>query len=94
MNTANRYKLEIYESKSVSRVWMDFDSDLPFQAIHVGDLINTSTWPNATSRQMALRVISVEYVIWADETGLAKHKLCVFTQEVERTEALLLRQES
>ena len=87
------YSLEVYEPGSIDTVWENFQTSSPFLAIHAGDIINPSTWPGSRSPQRVLRVTSVEHLIWGKQ-GETKHKLMVFTEEVEGTRELRLPSEA
>jgi hypothetical protein len=91
-NDANRvteHILEIYEPKRTDSVWMVFHSSTPFLSLAAGDLINPGTWPNSQAPMKILRILSLEHIIWQIE-GQVKHKICVYTEEVENTRELHL----
>jgi len=77
-----RYMLEIYNPGSFRDVWVYFESDTPFQAISKGDIIHPGMFPDASAQTM-LRVTSIEHIIWALENKQAKHKICVYTEDIE-----------
>ena len=78
----NVYMLEVYEPNSVDNVWMYFEAPSPFLGINSGDLMNPGIWEGSKSPMKILRVVNVEHLIW--ETNIeVKHKLMVFTEEVE-----------
>ena len=81
------YLLEVYEPGTTETVWEVFQTSSPFLGIHAGDLINPALWPDSRSPLKMLRVTSVEHVIWGKQ-GETKHKLMVFTEEVEGTHEL------
>lgn len=87
MDTSKPHQLEIYEPGSADDVWVTFTADAPFMSISVGDIVNPGLWANSESPMKVLRVVNVEHIIWEHE-GIAKHKLCVFTDEVEGTREL------
>jgi len=80
----DKYMLEIYEPNSSQSCWVVFKSETPFQTITKGDIINPGFFPDATV-QKVLRVESVEHIVWSLETGEPKHKLCVYTKEIDDT---------
>lgn len=79
------YILEIYSPRSVDDVWVTFESSTPFMQISVGDSVNPGLWPSSQSPMRILRVIQVEHIIWESENKV-KHKVLVFTEEVESSE--------
>lgn len=79
------YMLEIYEPGSVKTAWVHFKSASPFMALKPGDLLNPGIWPDSQSPMKILRVINVEHIIWETDEAV-KHKLMVFTEEIEGTE--------
>ena len=70
-------------------MWVSYKSENPFMAISKGDIINPSVWPDSQSPMEVLRVVNVEHIIWdVPNTNQIKHKICVYTQEVEGTAEL------
>ena len=87
-----RYILEVYEPGSVQDVAGVFESDEPFVAIQVGDLINDRVWDTAPGTSTVLRVTAVEHVLWKNRTGGdVEQKLCIYTERVADTEELRVR---
>ena len=78
------YILEIYEPQSGSDVLMTFSSSSPFMTISAGDILNPRTWDKSISPKKVFRVINIEHIIWKSGTQV-KHKVCVFTEEVDDT---------
>jgi len=76
------YMLEIYEPGSVEDLWVHFKTSSPFMAINVGDLINPGIWEGSQSPMKILRVVNLEHIIW-EINSVVKHKLMVFTEEIE-----------
>ena len=79
------YMLEIYEPGSVENVWVYFKTSSPFGAISIGDLINPNLWEGSQSPMRILRVVNVEHIIW-EVNSTVKHKVMVFTEEIEGSE--------
>ena len=65
------YTLEIYAPEG--GVLETFDSDKPFGAISVGDAIKPMT-------TRAVRVTTIQHIIWEIEGSHVTHKICVFTE--------------
>ena len=87
-----KYLLEIYEPDNVKDVWVDFEASEPFLSINKGDIINPGVWPDSQSPMKVLKVVNVEHLILESKTdNCIKHKLMVFTTEVEGTEGLRKR---
>ncbi len=83
--------LEVYEPGSMDNVWVYFKSDGPFLSINSGDLLNPNLWENSQSPMKILKVINLEHIIW-EKDNIVKHKLMVFTEEIDGTiEARLSR---
>jgi hypothetical protein len=86
-----RYMLEIYMPGATETVAATFESSSPFNAIAVGDLLNPAFWPTESELVGKLcRVIGVEHIFWTFQ-GVAKHKLCVFTEAVDKTHEVRLK---
>ncbi|MEZ4671469.1 MAG: hypothetical protein R3E39_26495 [Anaerolineae bacterium] len=89
-DTNKPYHLEIYMPNSADDVWGVFTSDTPFMSISAGDIINPGTWDGgAIPGTTVLRAINVEHIIWNSQHGI-KHKICVFTEEIEDTKNIRL----
>ncbi len=86
----DKYSLEIFHPGGGYDVWVVFTSDTPFLAISKGDIINTANFPNADT-QKSLRVVSVEHIIWSLQDGQSKHKIDVYTEEIENDESSRLK---
>lgn len=81
--------LEVYQPGSFDDVFQYLESDTPFMAISRGDIVNPGLWDGSQSPMKVLRVVNVEHIIWKNETtGGARHKVLVFTEEVEGTREL------
>lgn len=90
---ALNYHLEIYMPESTNDVSVVFDSDIPFPPLAVGDIINPFAWPDHGGIVGLFRVVRVEHLFWAASwhDGVeAKHKVMVFTEEVEDDRELRL----
>jgi hypothetical protein len=83
----DQFILEIYVPGRTEEAWAIFQSSLPFQSIHAGDLINPYDWPGSNAPLKIARVTSVEHILW-QSNGIAKHKLCVYTEELDNTKEL------
>ena len=78
----DQFILEIYAPGRTDETWATFQSSLPFQSIHTGDLINPFDWPGSNAPMKIARVTSVEHILW-QSNEITKHKLCIYTEEVE-----------
>ncbi len=78
------YQLEIYEAGSADDVVANVESDAPFMAISKGDLINLVDSTAEASGKHILRVVGLEHMLWRTD-GSLRHKLCVFTENLENT---------
>jgi hypothetical protein len=78
----DKYILEIYYPGSSGNVWVYFQSETPFLSISKGDIINPGMFPDADADTM-LRVTSVEHIVWSAGTHESKHKICVYTENIE-----------
>ena len=78
------YSLEIFMPSSYDDVWVVFTSPTPFMAISAGDILNPSIWEDSQSPMKVLRVVGLEHLIW-EVGGSVKHKIDVYTEEVEGT---------
>jgi hypothetical protein len=77
------YGLEIYEPDATETVVISLESDQPFQTISRGDLVNQGFLVEGGSGGTPLlRVVNVEHIVWVTN-GAIKHKVCVYTAEVE-----------
>ena len=76
------YIVEIYMPMSIETVWVTFSSATPFMNINAGDVVNPGLWPDSRSPQRVLRVILVEHALW-EINNVTKHKLMVYTEEIE-----------
>jgi len=83
------YSLEIYEPGSTESCWVSFQSDSPFMAINRNDIIEPNLWPGSRAPQTVLRVVNVEHILW-EASGISKHKVLVYTEEVDGTRELRL----
>jgi len=75
----DKYMLEIFYPAGRDKVMASFTSDTPFQAISQGDVINSTTLPDADHTE-DLMVSSVEHMLWNDPDSHSKHKVSVYTQ--------------
>ncbi len=77
-----KYSVEIYYPGSSGNVWAYFQSEMPFLSISKGDIINPGMFHDADADTM-LRVTSVEHILWSVENNESKHKICVYTEDIE-----------
>jgi hypothetical protein len=84
---SNVYILEIYEPNSMEQVWKYFEASSPFLGINSGDLLNPFGWEGSHSPVKILRIVNLEHMIWETETEV-KHKLLVYTEEVDGSEEI------
>ena len=54
--------------------------------------LNPGTWPQSKAPMRVLRIVNVEHLVWETGTQL-KHKVMLFTEEVDGTEELRLSKE-
>jgi len=76
------YILEIFMPGSIDDVWIVFSSPTPFMSISVGDIIDPGLWVGSQSPMKILRTIGLEHYLWEIE-GNVKHKICIYTEEIE-----------
>ncbi len=73
------YYVQVYLPGSRQDLWLSFDSDTPFFAIHVGDLLDCSEWQGPKAAR-AVRVVGVEHCLLPGSGGtVRRHALKVFT---------------
>lgn len=84
-----KYTLEIYLPGSGDEVDKVFESDTPFMAINVGDILNNRLWESGTEEGKILRVKKLEHYIW-EAQGVTKHKIGVITEAVNNDESARL----
>lgn len=90
-----KYMLEIYMPGSTQNVWESFESDTPFMAINQGDIINPTIWDGSQSPMKVLIATRIEHLIWqVPYTNTARHKILVFTREVENAVNLRIEEAS
>lgn len=93
MNTRTEYMLEIYLPQSTDDVWVYFTSASPFMQFCIGDIVNPHVWEGSQSPLKVLQVVGVEHLVWETDSTL-KHKVMVFTKEVNGTPALRLGEQA
>jgi hypothetical protein len=81
-----KYAIEIYYPGSTENVWVSYYSDSPFLAISKGDMINPAHFADASAEAM-LRVTSVEHIVWSEPDQQPKHKICIYTEDIEDSSA-------
>ena len=79
------YTLEIYLPGGVADVAVTFESDTPFMAINIGDILNPRLWTAFDYQGEVLKVAKLEHFIWETQ-GVIKHKIGVFTEAVSDDE--------
>ena len=62
---------------------MTFESPTPFGTISKGDVLDPNLWPDSQSPMKVLRVVELRHIIWERPEGQVKHRISVFTEEVE-----------
>lgn len=75
-----KYVLEIYAPDSADDVIATVESDRPFAAMHIGELLNTQTLASASTRAL-FQIVHIEHILWEAEESPA-HKICVYTKDV------------
>lgn len=83
------YALEIYLPGGTADVAAVFESDTPFMAINIGDILNPRLWKTFDYQGEVLRVVKLEHFIWETQ-GIVKHKIGVFTEAVSDDEGTRL----
>ena len=87
-----KYILEVYQPDAVEDVWVTFESESPFGAISAGDIVNPGLWEGTQSPMKVLEVTRVEHILWTtDNERTVKHKIMVFSREIEGTGEARLR---
>lgn len=79
------YILEIYSSGSIEDTEAVIESDTPFMAMNVGDILNSRMWETGSGDGKLLKVVKLEHFIWQNGEK-AMHKIGVMTESVEDTE--------
>ncbi|MCC7142220.1 MAG: hypothetical protein IT349_08985 [Candidatus Eisenbacteria bacterium] len=65
--------------------WERLESQTPFQAFHVGDVVQHAFWHGSKSPETALLVTRVEHVLWKEQkAGCTHHKLMVHVREFDQ----------
>ena len=73
------YHVQVYVPGSRRDLWLSLDSDTPFFAIHVGDLLDCSDWQGPKLAR-TIRVIGLEHYLLPNGDGTVQHHaLKVFT---------------
>lgn len=84
----DKYMLEIdYPTTGAGRFMVRFESDLPFQAINQGDVIDAAHLDDA-DQSADLLVASVKHSIWIAESGELKHKVYVYADLFDETDEI------
>jgi hypothetical protein len=88
-----RYALEIYMPESQGYdVACFIESDFPFLALHVGDIMNPRVWlPEAANLiesipsqyGSVLRITGLEHFVIQTDNGYSQHKIGVFTERLD-----------
>lgn len=86
-----KYMLTIFAPGNSYDGQISLESDEPFPAIHVGDLLNTRNWYNPDEQGRLYRAVNVEHVITCvtDNTYFAVN---IYTEAVEDTAEARTRQ--
>ena len=77
-----RYVLEVRRPDNYNEVWVRFEAQTPWTAVHVGDHVDPGSWPGSLSPRRILRVTRVEHAV-ADEGAQFVHRLRLATEEVD-----------
>ncbi|MDD5738687.1 MAG: hypothetical protein PHY72_02030 [Candidatus Pacebacteria bacterium] len=81
--------MEVYVPGSADDVWVTFETSEPILGISKGDILNPGIWENTQSPMKVLKVVNLEHLIWdVKAENCVKHKLMIFTKEVEGTRKL------
>ena len=82
----DKYILEIYYPTTGSGLLMvRFASEMPFQAISQGDVIDASELPDA-DHTGELQVASVKHVLWASDAGESRHLVRIYAEIFDDTD--------
>ncbi|MEO5328094.1 MAG: hypothetical protein H7829_07595 [Magnetococcus sp. THC-1_WYH] len=75
-----KYCIEFYGPGVTKETLAHFESDKPFNDIHVDHLINPHGWPGVTGIRVGhrLRVVNVEHIISVNE-NIMTNKMMVYT---------------
>lgn len=79
----SRYRLSIMDPDGKSGVAAEFESDTPFGAVHVGDLLDLTETRHVDT---LLRVTRVAHKLHQDEKRGAIHMIRVFTEAVAESD--------
>jgi hypothetical protein len=80
----DKYMLEInYQTAPTESQMAYFTSDVPFQPISKGDVINGTTLLDG-DHAFGYLVKSVEHILWTNESGETKHKVVIVTERRRR----------
>jgi hypothetical protein len=77
-----QYILEINVPGEKDLVEAVFESDTPFGAITVGDILKPGFLHDAPKSVKDQRVVKVVHILWQND-GPPKHKICIHTEEIE-----------
>jgi hypothetical protein len=81
----SEYIVEIYAPGSWENVWAVFQSEHPFMTMMPGELLNTAVFePSNWAQYKIARIVNVEHILW-NYKGKPKHKILVYTEEVDDT---------
>jgi hypothetical protein len=79
----DKYMLEIYYPvRPTEGRTAYFTSEVPFQAISKGDVINGTTLPEG-DHASGYVVKVVEHTLWTDDSGETKHKVVIATERLK-----------
>ena len=77
-----KYALEIYTPDDDSDMWVMYESNSPFGAMHVGDIIRPVAFDDNVPREMRAAITRIEHSVWDKGQGL-NHKTCVYTTAIK-----------
>ena len=76
------YALEIYTPDADGNVWVTYESNSPFAAMHVGDIIRPVAFDDNVPRELRAAITRIEHSVWDKGQGL-NHKTCVYTTAIK-----------
>ena len=81
------YRMEIYVNSFVKDPVASLHGASPFMAVHVGDEMEPSTWPNPQyGRDKIAKVTAVRHLLWETEGKHVSHSLSVCVNIEEKAD--------
>lgn len=77
------YHLEIYEPDDNSTVAASYQSDVPFGALHVGEIIHGASM-NLGAEKKSVKITDIQHIFWEIPNSHTAHKICVSTKLLKK----------